>query len=299
MTGLSGTNAADAGRVASIGPVLVIGGDGMLGRAVLARLKAQRERIAAPGLDRLDLTSRGSIGGAVAAGGWKTVINCAAYTDVDAAETDEAAARAVNADGPALLAEACAMSGARLVHVSTDYVFGGKATRPYSTDEPLSPIGVYGSTKADGERAVAAASPKNIVVRTSWLYAPWAKNFVRTMATLTRTKDTLKVVSDQRGTPTSAEHLAEVMLDLVRGGGRGIYHATDGGECTWFDLACAVCDGLGHTCDITPCTTDEFPRPAPRPAYSVLDVSKTEAARGPMPGWRDNLADVLPRLETD
>jgi dTDP-4-dehydrorhamnose reductase len=134
-------------------------------------------------------------------------------------------------------------------------------------------------------------------VRTSWLYAPWGKNFVRTMAALTRDKPALKVVTDQRGTPTSARHLARGLLGLARAGARGVMHLTDGGECTWHELACAVRDGLGHTCDIAPCTTAEFPRPAPRPAYSVLDVSSTEAILGPMPGWRVNLAHDLNDLE--
>jgi dTDP-4-dehydrorhamnose reductase len=280
-----------------IGPVLVIGADGMLGRAVCTALHGAGVSIARPTLEQLDLTSRGSIGGAVAAGPWKTVINCAAYTDVDGAESNENAARAVNADGPAMLAEACGESGAKLVHISTDYVFSGKADRPYKVDDAKLPIGVYGETKAAGEDAVVKASRRNIVVRTSWLYAPWAKNFVRTMATLTRDKDELKVVDDQRGTPTSAEHLADVIVLLLRGGAKGVFHATDGGDCTWFEFACAVRDGLGHACAIAPCTTDEFPRPAPRPAYSVLDVSGTEEVVGPMPGWRANLARVLDRLE--
>lgn len=282
---------------ADLGPVLVIGADGMLGRAVSAALLAAGVPIARPTLEQLDLTSRGSVGGAVAAGPWKAVINCAAYTDVDGAESDEKAAHAVNAEGPALLAEACAASGAQLVHISTDYVFSGKADRPYQTDDSMLPVGVYGKTKAAGEEAVMRASRRNIVVRTSWLYAPWAKNFVRTMAMLTRDKDELKVVNDQRGTPTSAEHLADVVVLLLRGQAKGVFHATDGGECTWFDFACAIRDGLGHSCALSPCTTDEFPRPAPRPAYSVLDVSGTEEVVGAMPGWQANLAKVLPRLE--
>lgn len=279
------------------GPVLVIGGDGMLGRAVCASLHGAGVSIARPTVEQLDLTSRGSIGGAVTAGPWKTVINCAAYTDVDGAENDEKSARAVNADGPAMLAEACSGSGARLVHISTDYVFSGKADRPYKVDDPVLPGSVYGKTKLAGEEAVVNASRRNIVVRTSWLYAPWAKNFVRTMAMLTREKDSLKVVDDQRGTPTSAEHLAGVIVSLLRGEARGVFHGTDGGECTWFEFACAIRDGLGHACDVQPCTTDEFPRPASRPAYSVLDVSATEEVVGPMPGWRANLSKVLPRLE--
>lgn len=186
-----------------------------------------------------------------------------------------------------------------LVHVSTDYVFDGAASEPYETDRQRSPLGAYGRTKAVGEEIIEASGCEYIIARTSWLYAPWAKNFVRTMAWLTDEKDQIKVVADQRGRPTSAEHLAETLVKLADANARGFYHATDGGECTWFDFACAIRDGLGHKCNIEPCTTDEFPRPAPRPAYSVLDLSKTERLIGPMADWRDNLSAVLAALETD
>ncbi len=284
--------------MSEVDPVMVIGASGMLGRAVCEALTAAELKFGRPGPEELDLTSRGSIGGAVLSGYCRTVINCAAYTDVDGAETNVGAAKAVNAKGPMMLAEACESSGTRLVHVSTDYVFGGKAKRPYPVTGPVSPRGVYATTKAVGEKAVREASKRNLIVRTSWLYAPWGNNFVRTMAALTRDRDELKVVHDQRGTPTSAQHLANVMVMLLRGKASGTFHVTDGGECTWYELACAVRDGLGHECAIKPCTTEEFPRPAPRPAYSVLDVSTTEDSVGKMPGWRSNLAGVLERLET-
>ena len=166
-------------------------------------------------------------------------------------------------------------------------VSAAQATAPYPTDAPIEPLGAYGRTKAAGEQAVRATGGRHLIVRTSWLYAPWGNNFVRTMARLTRDKPALKVVSDQRGRPTSAEHLAASALALLDRGATGTFHVTDGGECTWYDFTVAIAQALGRTCAIAPCTTAEFPRPAPRPAYSVLELSETEALLGPMPDWRD------------
>jgi dTDP-4-dehydrorhamnose reductase len=184
-----------------------------------------------------------------------------------------------------------------LLHFSTDYVFDGKASAPYRADAPVDPLGAYGRTKAAGEQAIHASGARHLIVRTSWLYAPWGNNFVRTMARLTRDKPSLKVVDDQRGRPTSAEHLAATALALLDRGATGTFHVTDGGECTWYEFTLAIAKQLGRTCTIAPCTTAEFPRPAPRPAYSVLDLSQTEALLGPMPDWRVNLVEVLARLE--
>ncbi|MEM9165698.1 MAG: dTDP-4-dehydrorhamnose reductase [Planctomycetota bacterium] len=273
--------------------VIVTGDGGMLARAFRA-VVPDAEFL---GIDALDITNAAAVNARLK--GAATVINCAAYTNVDGAESEEAAAHLVNADGPANLAAACKAQNATLLHFSTDYVFPGNATEPYTPEQAIDPLGAYGRTKAEGEHRIRESGCDYLIVRTSWLYAPWAKNFVSTMAMLTRDKDALKVVNDQRGRPTSAEHLAATAWALFMAGERGTHHVTDGGECTWFDLACAVRDGLGHTCNITPCTTDEFPRPAPRPAYSVLDLTETERAVGGMPGWRENLAAVLPRLEID
>ncbi len=228
---------------------------------------------------------------------WSALINCAAFTNVDAAEADEAAALRGNATAPRVLGQACAAAGIPLLHFSTDYVFDGKASAPYPADAPVDPLGAYGRTKAAGEQAIAASGARHLIVRTSWLYAPWGNNFVRTMARLTRDKPSLKVVADQRGRPTSAEHLAATALALLDRGATGTFHVTDGGECTWYEFTLAIAKQLGRTCTIEPCTTAEFPRPAPRPAYSVLDLSETEALLGPMPDWRANLGDVLARLE--
>lgn len=226
------------------------------------------------------------------------VINCAAWTDVDGAETDQARAARLNDTTVGDLAKACAETGATLVHYSTDYVFAGQSSRPYRTDDPIDPINVYGQTKAAGERHLFNTPDLDYrLIRTSWLYAPWGKNFVRTMLHLTSQKNHLRVVDDQLGRPTSAEHLAKASLALLGQGASGTYHVTDGGECTWCELTRFIVEQSGGSCEVQPCATDEFPRPARRPAYSVLDISGTEKLLGPVPHWRQNVAAVLEQLE--
>lgn len=277
-------------------PVLVTGGAGMLGRA-------WRELLAAAGVEHhsadvgeIDLTSEASVA-CIASGPWRTVINCAAWTNVDGAESAEAAATAVNGRGVEMLADACLVRGALVVHYSTDYVFDGQASAPYRADGPRAPLNAYGRSKAVGEEALERSGAEHLIIRTSWLYAPWGNNFVRTIARLAREKPVLRVVNDQRGRPTSAEHLARASAALIAAGARGTLHATDGGECTWFDFASEIVRLAGAPCRVEPCTSAEFPRPAKRPAYSVLDLSVAEAKIGPMPPWRDNLRDVMSRLE--
>jgi len=284
------TNPADIGRV------LLAGADGMLGRAWRELLASRDVEPVTPPLDELDLTRPESMA-LVADGAFDTVINCAAWTDVDGAEEHEDEATRVNGEGVGALAEACAHAGALLVHYSTDYVFNGRATTPYPTDHPRDPINAYGRSKAAGERRLEASGCRYLLIRTSWLYAPWGANFVRTMARLTAERDELRVVNDQRGRPTSGEHLARASLGLIEAGQTGTFHVTDAGECTWHAFTVEIARILGHACGIEACTSDEFPRPAARPGYSVLDLSATEDALGPMPDWRQNLADVLNRLE--
>lgn len=275
---------------------VVVGAQGMLGthmRELLTRLGVP---FVAVDREEFDLSSAEAVNasGLDMSAVW---FNCAAWTDVDGAEEHEDKALAING-GPGLQALCARLSdaGGVLVHVSTDYVFEGNASEPYATDELRSPIGAYGRTKAAGEVIIETSGCEFVIARTSWLYSHHANNFVKTMAKLTDERDELKVVSDQRGRPTSAEHLARSLVGLVDAGARGMFHVTDGGECTWHEFACAIRDGLGHTCEIAPCSTDEFPRPAKRPAYSVLDLSKTESVLGAMPSWRDNLEAVLNQL---
>ena len=279
-----------------VAPILLVGDRGMLGRAF--RELFDRAARAYQGFDLPDFdASDPAQVAAIFRKPWSALVNCAAYTNVDGAEEHEQVAMRGNAIAPGVLAEVCQRAGIPLLHFSTDYVFAGNAERPYPVDGSVQPLGAYGRTKAAGEAAILGSGAQHLIVRTSWLYAPWANNFVRTMAKLTRDKAALKVVNDQRGRPTSAEHLAKTALALLDRGATGTFHVTDGGECTWYEFTRAIAEKLGRTCTISPCTTAEFPRPAPRPAYSVLDLSKTEALLGPMPDWRDNLASVLARLE--
>ncbi|MBX3246632.1 MAG: dTDP-4-dehydrorhamnose reductase [Myxococcales bacterium] len=224
------------------------------------------------------------------------VINCAAWTDVDGAETHEADATRLNGDAVRALAERCRDVGALLVHFGTDYVFDGEGEAPYPVDAPLAPLNAYGRSKAAGERALAEVGAPHLYLRTSWLYAPWGKNFVLTIAKLARERDALKVVDDQRGRPTSAEGLARTTLALVEAGARGTLHATDGGECTWFELAAHIASRVAPGCAVQPCSSDEYPRPAKRPRYSVLDLGPTEALIGPLPDWREQVDAVLAKL---
>ncbi len=272
---------------------LLISPDGMLGRAFASALHGEFTGVTYP---TIDLTKEETIARHLTKGITR-VINCSAYTDVDGAERDEALATLINGTGVGLLAKRCREIGATLVHFGTDYVFDGEAKSPYPPDAKRAPEGAYGRSKARGEELLFESGARYLYVRTSWLYAPWAKNFVRTIAGLAKQKDSLKVVADQRGRPTSAEHLARTALALADRGCEGVFHVTDGEECSWYEFAHEIVRLTGAPCAVEPCTTAEFPRPAKRPAYSVLDLSRTEAVLGPMPSWKENLADVMARLE--
>ena len=226
------------------------------------------------------------------------VINCAAYTNVDRAETEESIATQINGEAAGVLARRCHETESMLVHYSTDYVFNGSAAHPYAVDTPRKPLGAYGRSKAVGETAIEAAGCDHLIVRTSWLYAPWGNNFVRTIAKVVAERDELKVVSDQVGRPGSCDHLAAATAKLVATSARGTFHVADGGSCSWYDFACEIARLTNSAASIKPCTTEEFPRPAPRPSYSVLDLSATERLIGPMVHWKTNLADVIERLES-
>lgn len=282
--------------------LLVPGGHGQLG-SELATLGAQLGTVRAPGSAELDITSDTAVRAAVAelaesTVGRPIVVNAAAYTAVDAAETDEATAYRVNAHGPAVLARVCAEFGVPLVQVSTDYVFDGTGERPYEPDDPVGPRSVYGATKLAGEQAVLSGTEAGWVVRTAWVYGSSGGNFVKTMVRLEKERDTLSVVDDQHGTPTWTGDLAVGLLDLAvaiagdRAPAQRVLHRTGAGQTTWFGLARAVFDELGaDQYRIRPCTTADFPRPAPRPAYSVLSDSTWRAAglAGAVP-WRAALA---------
>lgn len=284
--------------------LLVPGGSGQLGRD-LAALASPDLDVTAPGSAELDLTRTGEVLAAVRAlatraretGAAPVVVNAAAYTAVDAAETDEERAFAVNADGPRVLAAACASRRVPLVHVSTDYVFPGDASKPYEPSDALGPRSAYGRTKAAGEDAVLGSGAASWVVRTGWLYGHAGSNFVKTMARLESSKTELSVVDDQVGGPTWTHDLAAGLVELAGriasgdGPSQRVLHCTNAGEVSWCGFARAVFTALGADPErVKPCTTAEFPRPAPRPAYSVLSGETWRTAGlTPMRPWQDAL----------
>lgn len=271
---------------------LITGAAGMLGRDLQAAL-AGRDVTA---LDRaeLDITDLDAVRAATA--GYDVIINAAAYTKVDDAETNEDAAYAINAVGPHNLALAAAATGAKLVQISTDYVFDGSATEPYREDTPIGPISAYGRTKAAGEAFVLATHPTgSYIVRTAWLYGQHGPNFPKTMLKLAAARDTLTVVDDQVGQPTWTADLAEQVVALLDANApAGIYHGTNSGVTSWFGFAQAVFAGAGlDPARVMPTDSSQFVRPAPRPSYSVLGHDAWQAAGlAPMRDWREALADA-------
>ncbi|MFE9442746.1 dTDP-4-dehydrorhamnose reductase [Streptomyces sp. NPDC006602] len=286
------------------GTWLVTGAGGMLAQDVLARLAAAGISAVAAPRTELDITDPASVGAAVAAHRPAVVVNCAAWTAVDDAESREDEALRINGDGPRHLAEACAETGAVLLQVSTDYVFTGDAEKPYPEDAPTGPRSAYGRTKLAGEQAVLAALRETgYVVRTAWLYGAGGGNFVRTMIKLEGVKDTLDVVDDQRGQPTWTADLADRLVRLGQGAlagtaPAGVYHGTSGGETTWFGFTRAIFEQLGADPErVRPTTSAAFVRPAPRPAYSVLGHDRWAAAGiEPIRDWREALTEAFGAL---
>jgi dTDP-4-dehydrorhamnose reductase len=273
--------------------VLVFGAGGQLGRELIALCGDASEVI---GLTRArcDVAEDGAAAAALREYRPDAVINCAAWTNVDAAETQRDEAFSANAHGPLLLAQACVASGALLCHVSTDYVFDGTATSPIAEDAPTSPLGVYGESKLAGEEAIRATAPRHQVVRTSWLYGQDGPNFVLTMLRLGAERAELRVVADQHGAPTWTGHLAPGLLRLVEDGTPGTYHLTNSGETTWCDFARCIMRGAGLGARVEQTTTAEYGAPAPRPSYSVLDNRAWRAlGMAPLPSWEEGLHAYL------
>jgi len=276
--------------------VLVTGGSGQVGRSI-ADL-ASDGRFAALDIvvaDRsmVDITDRAGLGAAFDRMRPEVVVNAAAYTAVDAAETDEAAAMAANADGVASLADLCAAHGARLIHLSTDYVFDGTKDGWYVESDPIAPLGVYGRTKAAGE-AAARACPTHLILRTSWVYAAHGNNFVRTMLRIGAERPEVGVVDDQVGCPTSARDIAEALLHLSSLDVNGTYHLAGADSASWREFAVAIFAAADLTTTANLISTADFPTPAPRPANSRLDSSALADATGVrLPGWRDSLSGVV------
>lgn len=283
--------------------ILVTGGHGQLASAL-----AGDPGVTVVGRPAFDFDRPETIDAAFAAAAPTAVINAAAWTAVDAAETDPAGATRANCDGPARLARLCAAAGIPLIHVSTDYVFDGDKNAPYVETDRTNPTGVYGATKLAGEEALLAVCPKAIIVRTAWVYSATGKNFVRTMLTLGKTRDHLRVVADQRGCPTSAADLADIVLGIAHAATRewrddygGVFHSCGTGETTWHGFAEAIFKEASRqgaaSPRVEPITTAEFPTPAKRPADSRLDCGKLERVFGlRQPAWQGSLARVVDTL---
>jgi dTDP-4-dehydrorhamnose reductase len=286
--------------------LLVTGANGQLGRELLKRGGKRGWAMLGRTRAELDIGDRDAACRAVADSGAELVVNAAAYTAVDLAEQERERAFAVNADGPRHLAEACAAQGLPLIHVSTDYVFDGTKPGAYREDDPVAPVNVYGASKEVGERAVRETLPAHVILRTSWVYSSHGRNFVLTMRQLAAERDTLNVVADQRGSPTSAADLADAILAVAEGlagaaRGFGTFHFTGLGVTSWHGFAEAVMEGClpaGHRRPrLVPIATADFPRPAPRPANSALDCGLIGRVWGIRPRpWREALADVAREL---
>ena len=279
--------------------IVIIGSSGMLGRelaAGCARRNIDIRDIACR--EVLDITNEGVVHRVLSAQATGMVINAAGYTDVDGAEAEAEVADQVNRAGPCNLARTCRDIGAMLVHYSTDYVFNGRARRPYRVDDIPDPVNTYGCSKLAGEQAVTDSTCEHLLIRTSWLFAPHGRNFVRTILGLARHRPTLDVVDDQYGRPTYAADLAEMTLDLVERGARGTFHAANAGHCSWYELARAIVELAVLECDVRPCATSASPRPARRPRFSVLDLSETIGQIGEPRHWKDALAECIVQLTT-
>ncbi|MCI7140270.1 dTDP-4-dehydrorhamnose reductase [Alistipes sp.] len=282
--------------------ILVTGCNGQLGRE-LQRLGAISPlTYLFTDIADLDITDRQAVCEYVARERVDVIVNCAAYTDVDGAEEDEATAERVNAEAVRNLAEAMRIADGTLFHISTDYVFGGEGNTPFTEDMPVNPLGAYGRTKRHGEKAIAESGCKALIIRTAWLYSEWGRNFLKTMLRLTGEQEALQIVFDQVGTPTFAGDLALAIFSIIEknlySGNEGTYHFSNEGVCSWYDFAVEIAEAAGHDrCRILPCHSEEFPSKVRRPAYSVLDKSKIKRTFAlEIPHWRDSMRYCIARI---
>ena len=275
-------------------PLLVTGSYGQLGRAVLAEAASRGIPAEGRDLDTLDITDRGAVASWVDAARPRAIVNCAAFTAVDDCEEHEATARAVNSTAVGHLADACNITGSTLIQISTDYVFDGTANRPYREDDPVAPAGAYGRTKLLGEESARTAD-HHLIIRTAWLYGLGGHHFVGAIRGQIEGGNTrLRVVADQHGSPTFCDDLATAILDLAAAEVEGVIHAVNTGITSWHGFAAEIVRQLGAEVEVVPVSTDEFPRPAPRPAYSALDTTRLEQMIGRgMPPWQAGLERYL------
>lgn len=285
--------------------ILVTGANGQLGWE-LAQAAAQFPKFEFVFVDRnaMDLSNLNELKGIIALFAPDAIINTAAYTAVDMAETETVLAHTINAEAVAELAHIANQKNIPFITYSTDYVFNGNATSPYLTSTPLAPVNYYGKTKADGEQLAIAENPATIIIRTSWVFSSHGNNFVKTMMRLMKERDALNIVGDQKGRPTYAKDLALAtikMLETINTGKdiRGVYHFANSGETTWFDFAVKIKAIAGLDCDLTAIPSAQFPTPAKRPYYSVLDTQKIETALGmEIPNWETALRECIEKLQT-
>ena len=282
--------------------ILVTGANGQLGSEMRKLGAVSPNEYIFTDVQELDITNKEAVMSFVEQNGVNIIVNCAAYTNVDRAEDDEATAELINATAVGNLAEAAKAVDGTLFHVSTDYVFGADGNTPRSEDMPTNPLGVYGRTKLSGEQAIAEVGAKAIIIRTAWLYSEFGNNFLKTMLRLTAEKESLNVVFDQVGTPTYAGDLALVIFSIIEGnlyaGNEGVYHFSNEGVCSWYDFATEIAIAAGNLeCNIQPCHSSEFPSKVTRPPYSVLDKTKIKQTFGvDIPHWRDSMLYCLERL---
>ncbi len=291
--------------------ILVTGANGQLGNEIRIVAKESADHYIFTDVSQvegaettfLDITDPDAIRTMVKENEVECIVNCAAYTNVDAAETNEALAEKLNADAPKYLATAMKEVDGLLIHVSTDYVFGKEAYNTPCTEERTgTPTGIYGETKLHGEQYIRESGCKHLIIRTAWLYSEFGKNFCKTMLSLTATKPQLKVVFDQVGTPTYAYDLAKAIVDIITArsyeGNTGVYHYSNEGVCSWYDFTKMIAEYSGQTqCDIQPCHSNEFPSPVTRPSYSVLDKTKIKETFGvSVPYWTESLRLCIQRL---
>ena len=282
--------------------ILVTGANGQLGSEMRKLGAVSPNEYIFTDVAELDITDKDAVMEFTKQQDIEIIVNCAAYTNVDKAEDDEATAELINATAVRNLAEAAKAVDATLFHVSTDYVFGAEGNTPRTENMPTNPLGVYGQTKLRGEQAIAEVDAKAIIIRTAWLYSEFGNNFLKTMLRLTAEKESLKVVFDQVGTPTYAGDLALAIFSIIEGdyyaGNEGIYHFSNEGVCSWYDFAQEIATAMRHDkCKIQPCHSNEFPSKVTRPPYSVLDKTKIKETFGiEIPHWRESMFYCLKRI---
>ena len=281
--------------------VLITGANGQLGNEMRRLGAVSPNEYLFTDVAELDITDKAAVAEFVKSNNVEIIVNCAAYTNVDKAEDDEATAELINATAVRNLAEAVKAVDGTLFHVSTDYGFGSEGNTPRTEDMPTNPLGVYGKTKLHGEQAIAEVGAKAIIIRTAWLYSEFGNNFLKTMLRLTAEKESLNVVFDQVGSPTYAGDLALAIFSIIEGGvyagNEGVYHFSNEGVCSWYDFATEIAAAAGHECIVMPCHSNEFPSKVTRPPFSVLDKTKIKTTFGiEIPHWRDSMLYCLQRL---